>query len=630
MYEGRGATVNAKMAARLWRRHGWLVIGLLWFVALILAFIGFGRNAAATGRSATPFDLAYLTVQLIPLNSGAVDGPVSWELQVGRFVIPFLAAWTAIRALLGLFSDRWQQFLLHTWRGHVIICGLSRKGWLLAQGFAARGDRVVVIEADEDHNLIDPCREHGIAVLTGDAADPNLLRRAGVVTAWHLVAVTDDDGINAEIAVRSQGVLREAARAAGEGRFRQGSLTCTVHLVDPQLHELARTREMALEVGVPWRLELFNVFERGARLLWKRFGPISGSNDTAQAGGQVERCSTHVLVIGLGRLGESLVVYAARDWHARLHDTPCAASGRLRVTVVDLEAEWKCEALGLRYPHLADVCDLVPLQMNVRGPEFYRGDFLTGNRGAAAGSAQNHLPVSAVFVCFDDDSLGLRTGLAIHQHLLHASIDPMPIVMRMAEASGLARLVDPDGDGRQEPAFANLHAFGLVDNTCTPEVILDGTHEVLARGLHKAYLKQQEALGKTSAANKSLVDWDRLTEALRESNRAQADSILNQLRSLGFRLIPLADMDAGFFRFPEAEIEHLAEQEHTRFVAERLSQGWRYTDGPKNVDALLSPALVPWAKLPEDERAKTCDSIRALPVTLAAAGFQITRVIRTG
>ena len=90
------------------RRHGWLIIGLLWIGALILAFIGFGRNAAATGQSLTPFDRAYLSLQLIPMNSGAVAGPVGWELQAGRFLIPMLAALTALRALLSVFHDRWQ------------------------------------------------------------------------------------------------------------------------------------------------------------------------------------------------------------------------------------------------------------------------------------------------------------------------------------------------------------------------------------------------------------------------------------------------------------------------------------------------------------------------------------------
>jgi hypothetical protein len=121
-------THNVRMSSHLWRRHGWLIIGLLWVVALILAFIGFSRNAVATGQPATPLDRAYLTLQLIPMNSGTVTGPVSWELQAARFLIPFLAAWTAVRALLGLFRDHWQQFLLRFWRGHVIICGLSRKG----------------------------------------------------------------------------------------------------------------------------------------------------------------------------------------------------------------------------------------------------------------------------------------------------------------------------------------------------------------------------------------------------------------------------------------------------------------------------------------------------------------------
>ena len=636
--ESRSSPVAAPAMrlARLWRRHGWLIIGVLWIVALILAFIGFGRNAAAAARPATPFDLAYLTLQLIPINSGAVEGPVSWELQAGRFLIPFLAAWTAIRALLGLFGDRWQHFLLRFWRGHVIICGLSRKGWLLAQGFAGRADRVVVIEADEEHDLIGPCRERGIVVLTGDATDPDLLRRAGVLHAGHLVAVTDDDGVNAEIAVRSQGVLRQECAASGAGRARP--LTCIAHLVDPELYELARTREMALEEGVPLRLELFNVFELGARLLWSKFGPMRGIEGVARADdGQAAPCSAHVLVIGLGRLGESLVVTAGRDWHTRLHASlalcvPSAfgVAGRLRITVVDLEADWKCRALSLRYPQLAEVCDLIPLTMDVRWPEFYAGDFLGGRATVSADPGQRVPPLSAIFVCFDDDSLGLRTGLAIHQRLLHAAAGPTPVIVRMAEASGLARLVEQEDKDHGSPAFANLHAFPLLDRTCTPEAILGGTHEVLARGLHEVYRHQQEALGHTSANNPTLVDWEVLPDEMRESNRAEADGIFQHLAALGYTLTPLVDWDAAFFCFPEPEVTRLAQMEHARWAADMTRHGFQPTDGPKDVAAKRHPALRPWADLPEAERIKNCDTVRALPAILARAGFQIIRLHRTG
>jgi hypothetical protein len=627
---GRWTQYQARLR-HFWRRRSWLVIGLLWAVALILGCIGFALNASKAGRSARFFDAAYRTLQLIPMNSGDVDG-APWQLEMARFLIPLLAAWTAIRALLSLFHDRWQQFLLRFWRRHVIICGLSRKGWLLAQGFAARGEPVVVIEADKEHDLIGPCRERGLVVLTGDATDPDLLRQASVQRAGHLIAVTDDDGINVEIAVRCQGVLRESftppppspgMRGGKSLAASPGALTCTVHLVDPQLHELARTRELALEEGVPLRLELFNVFEHGARLLWSEYGPVRGGDGARPAGVErAARCSAHVLVIGLGRLGECLAIYAARDWHARLHESPCYAAGRLRITVVDREADLRCRVLRLRYPQLAEVCDLAPETLDVNGPEFYEGAFLTGGEGPP--------PVSAVFVCFDDDSLGLRTGLAVHQRLLHMSAGPTPVVVRVAEAGGLARLVDLQGGDPGAPAFANLHTFPLLDRTCTPEAILRGTHEVLARGLHEAYRHQQAALGHTAATNPSLVGWDELPDDLRESNRAEADGIFRHLAALGYTLIPLADWDAAFFRFPEEEVEPLAQMEHKRWMEDMERRGFKPTDGPKDVAARLHPALRPWTELAESERTKTRANVRELPATLAQAGFQIVRLPHAG
>jgi hypothetical protein len=602
---------------RFWGRHSWLVIGLLWIAALILGYVGFALDASGAGRPIRFFDIAYRTLQLIPMNSGDVGG-ANWQLNAARFLIPFLAAWTAVRALLSLFRDRWQQVLVRFWRDHVIICGLSRKGWLLAQGFVARGDRVVVIEADESHDLIGPCRERGIVVLVGSATEPDLLRRAGLQRASHLVAVTDDDGVNVDIAVRAQGLLRTAVQAGRRSAGRDYPLTCTVHLVDPQLHELARAREMALEEGVPLRLEMFNVFDRAARLLWSQFRPSPEDEAPSVPGEPGAGTAVHVLVIGLGSLGESLVVYAARDWHTRLHESPRRVSGRLRITVVDQDADWKCRALGLRYPRLAGVCDLIPLTTNVDWPQFYEGAFLAGSADVP--------PVGAVFVCFDDDSLALRTGLLVHQRLLHGAAGSTPVIVRMAEAGGLARLAEADGVGA---AFANLEAFGLLDRTCTPEAILGGTHEVLARWLHLVYRQQQQALGHTAATNPSLVDWDQLPEALRKSSRAEADGIFRHLTTLGYTLVPLVDWDAAFFHFSEAELVRLAKSEHGRFVAERLGEGWQYTAGSKDVESRRSPALAPWEKLSEDERAKTRNTIRELPVTLARAGFQIVRLPST-
>ena len=268
-----------------------------------------------------------------------------------------------------------------------------------------------------------------------------------------------------------------------------------------------------------------------------------------------------------------------RDWHTRLHESPLRRGrGRLRITVVDLEADWKCRALSLRYPQLAGVCDLVPLTMDVRWPEFYAGAFLAGTTRRGSGTARLSARSSSA-------STTTRWGCAPAWPSTSACCMRPPARRRWwcawPRPAGWRGWWTRTAMDDQRATFANLHAFGLLDHTCTPEAILGGTHEVLARGLHEVYVQQQEALGHTSATNPSLVEWDKLPEALRESNRAEADGIFHHLAALGYTLTPLADWDAAFFRFPEPEVERLAEMEHDRFVAERCSQAGATPAVPK-------------------------------------------------
>ena len=548
-----------------------------------------------------------------------------------------LAALTALRALLSVFHDRWQQFLLRFWRGHVIICGLSRKGWLLAQGFAARGNRVVVIEADEAHDLIGPCRERGIVVLVGDATDPDLLRGAGILAAGQLVAVTDDDGVNAEIAVRGQGLLRQAALT---GHVRSRPLTCTVHLVDPQLYELARTREMALEAGMPLRLELFNVFERGARLLWSEYGPVPAMPAAAEpaapdqdgqeplrgpragdrpraAGRKPDRDRGPRLAHAAARVARAWRAFGMQRGQPAAHHGGGSGGG---LEMPGAEPALSRTGQRLRPDPAANGCPLARILR--RGlperPRHHlcgsRATRAAGQRGLRllrrrfAGAAHRPGGPTARAACVCQPA----TGRGAHGR------------DRRAGASGRTRW------RRNDRVFANLHAFGLLDRTCTPEAILGGTHEVLARGLHEVYVQQQEALGGTSVTNPALVEWDKLPEALRESNRAQADGIVDHLAAVGCILIPLADWDAADFKFQKPEVERLAQMEHERWLDFMSSCGFRPNADRKDLTAKRNPALRPWAELPEGERKKNRDTIRDLPATLARAGFEIVRLAPAG
>ena len=135
--------------------YGYLILTVVLFT---LGVVGFARHAAWHHLPLTLFDWVYLTFQLIPLNSGAVVPPVPLELEAARFLLPLLAAAAAVQAFLRIFREQIHTLKLPWLRGHIIICGLSRKGFLLAGQFRRQGREVVVIERDEENDWIESCR----------------------------------------------------------------------------------------------------------------------------------------------------------------------------------------------------------------------------------------------------------------------------------------------------------------------------------------------------------------------------------------------------------------------------------------------------------------------------------------
>src|SRR3990172_861127 len=99
--------------------------------------------------------------------------------------------------------------------------------------------------------------------------------------------------------------------------------------------------------------------------------------------------------------------------------------------------------------------------------------------------------------------------------------------------------------------------------------MLAGTrNEILARAIHREYVRFQESLGETPQTNSSMVPWEALPEALKESNRQQADHVGHKLRVVGCGVRSLTDWLGPLLRFDKEEVEALAEMEHDRWVAD--------------------------------------------------------------
>lgn len=571
---------------RWWSEYQLPIILLAALVALAMGLIGFTKHGQTVGEPRTLLDNFYLTLGLLSLNTGAVVPPVPLELEIARFLVPLLAAYTAVVALAAVFTQQAQLVRLRYYRDHVIICGLGRKGIRLAHQFTAQGRKVVVIEGTENNTMIGSVRRAGIIVLTGDATDPELLRRVRLNRAKYLIAVTGSDGINAEISVTAQKV---------SGEREKGTLTCIVHIVDPRLWNLLRDKELYIDPAAHFRLQLFNIYDHGARILLETHSPR-----LAQPAVQSNR--SQLLIIGLGKLGEALIIQAALLWQQ--HGTP---GQKLPISIIDLSARDKVRSLGIRYQHLEAICQFEPHDLNVNSSDFHKADFLRDSDGS--------LKVSAIYVCMDDDPLVLHTGLVLYNKVRDAGI---PVVVRMVEDAGLASLVQPDDHTINN--YRSLHAFPLLDLTCTPELVLLGTHEIIARALHTSYLEGLQ--------DQTATSWEDLPDESREWNRKQADRISLILERIGYRIVPLSNWRAADLTFEETpqkdEVEEMACMEHEMWSQEMQAAGWRYAPD-RSRERKTNPNLVHWDRLPAAEVEKNKRFIRQLPCILAMAGFQIER-----
>lgn len=571
-------------------KYQWHLLVFGWGIALGLGIGGFAHYAALHDLQNSFWDNFYLTLQLIPMNSGGLTQPIPLELDVARFSIPLLAAATAVKALWAMLQERIRSTKLMRLSNHVIICGLSRKGMLMATQLRQAGDEVVIIERNEKNEWLESCKQQDMFVLSGDASEPGLLRQAGVGRARALLAVCDEDGVNAGIAVQAHSL-------AGE---RSGQpLACMAHITDPQLCILLRENEELFQKA-PFRMELFNVFERGARKLLQQF-PAWDETTIAQ------NRKPHILVIGVGRMGESLIMQAGRDWWRQQPDR----SWRFIATIIDRDASQKVESMLVRYPHLCDVCEIIPLDMDVHSPAFERAAFLFDKHGQVC--------IDRIYICLDDDALGLHTGLALCRQLPGKQV---PVVIRMSENNGLAKLLEDqkiNGGG-----FQNLIAYGLLDRICMPDLLDANPLEVLARAAHENYVNEQVGPGLLKPEDPSVQPWEKLDKEYKNANYQWVGHVSKLLGHVGYKIMYYADWDIPNFEFPPEKLERMAQMEHEMWCEDKLRDGWRYASGTKNLKEKTNPDLVPWEKLSPVEREKNRQFVRCIPATIERVGYKIS------
>lgn len=85
--------------------------------------------------------------------------------------------------------------------GPILVCGMGHVGFRIVELLAGLGERVVVVTREARSEWMRAAAAAGATVVVGDARDAELLRTAGLMEARGLLAVTDHDPVNLEIAL---------------------------------------------------------------------------------------------------------------------------------------------------------------------------------------------------------------------------------------------------------------------------------------------------------------------------------------------------------------------------------------------------------------------------------------------
>jgi predicted dinucleotide-binding enzyme len=579
-------------------QSGWLRWTLAALVAgtLLFGFWGNWRYERIHNPEHAPdlLSVFYHACQFLILHGVHLHDPVPWQLHAGRIlgaVALFTAGFVAFAKFFQTEMLMWR--LRVPWRrSHVLICGLGELGLRLALDARERRKVVVAIEKHGDTAVIERAQRSGILVLEGDACDAATLHKARIERADFLVAACPDDATNVAIAATAARVLPEPLKPTKR---------------DQELRRLLADQAVfGRRPGFRVHFRDLDLHETAARQALRQhpldFQPIRETDET----------TVHLVVVGFGSMGECLALHAARIGHFANSVT---TGRRMRITVIGRSAALRAAQLRQRCAKIDHVCELAAQDADPTAAAC-----LTTLDELSRQCKDRH-ELLTYAVCLEtgpaaDDRENLRIGMELGRIARDRAVQTL---IYQSTRGGFAALFPPGsgGPGKND----RVHAFGMVEDIYSWDVLLHESEDQVARALHKDYVKHRVEAGDPATMHPG---WDDLQEHFQESNRHAADHIPIKLRALGYHDAPLQPQRTRIQQFTDEQVLLLARMEHQRWCAERWFDGWEY--GPETIRSQkISKDLIEWEKLSPEEQKKDFEQIRAIPEVLFRVGRGIYR-----
>ncbi|AKQ46326.1 hypothetical protein TH63_12965 [Rufibacter radiotolerans] len=214
-----------------------------WAFGLIIFSLVTGVVAYQVLEGYTLAEAFYMTVITVSTTGFAEVHPLSPEGRLFTSVYILanigLLAYTVSVVSTYLFEGElrsiWKNYMnereIKSFSGHVIVCGYGRNGSKATRDLLASGERIVVIEQNQE--LIaagEPLQEGKLNFLLGDATEDLLLEQAGVRHAKALISTLPKDADNVFVALTARGlnpkleiIARASEKTTEQKLFRAGA-----------------------------------------------------------------------------------------------------------------------------------------------------------------------------------------------------------------------------------------------------------------------------------------------------------------------------------------------------------------------------------------------------------------------
>ena len=339
---------------------------ILLCVTILLTALGvkaFHEYAILNSKDFSFWDCLYRAFELFKLKGGDPDGRVPLSLKLARFLAPLATASGVGLVFFEYLYRNYMEIVVGTYKNHIIICGLSKKAESLIDNLITKENGktnpfknwradIILIESNKEHENLARFEAMGVKIIIGSATETEVLKKANVLKAKSIIALTDKDETNVEISKTLTQIFKryyEKHKVVDEKQLKS-----VIHLEDffllqafKDYHEIkipaAENSNSAID------FHAINVYQKAAQKILDDHAPDRLKE--VKPGGQ----AVEILIMGLTVAGENILIEAAYIYHF----LNCK---KLKIHVVDIDIKKKVEQLVHFIPAIEEVVDILPIE----------------------------------------------------------------------------------------------------------------------------------------------------------------------------------------------------------------------------------------------------------------------------